>query len=36
MISDKMTDGIEHTLFRNIGYYLQEGDVLVVKLLDGF
>lgn len=31
MISDKMTDEIEHTLFRNIGYYLQEGDVLVVN-----
>ena len=26
-----MTDAIEHTLFRNIGYYLQEGDVLVVN-----
>jgi len=31
MISDKSTDKVEHTLFRNIGYYLQEGDVLVVN-----
>lgn len=31
MISDKSTDKIEHTLFRNIVYYLQEGDVLVVN-----
>ncbi len=31
MVSNKSTDEIEHTLFRNISYYLQEGDVLVVN-----
>ena len=31
MISNKTTDAIEHTLFRNIAYYLEEGDVLVVN-----
>lgn len=31
MISNKATDKVEHTLFRNIAHYLQEGDVLVVN-----
>ncbi len=31
MVSNKLTDEIEHTLFRNIIHYLQEGDVLVVN-----
>lgn len=31
MVSNRLTDKIEHTFFRNILYYLEEGDVLVVN-----
>ncbi|MEZ4887230.1 MAG: S-adenosylmethionine:tRNA ribosyltransferase-isomerase [Chitinophagales bacterium] len=31
MVSNKTTNNIEHTIFRNIHHYLQEGDVLVVN-----
>ncbi len=31
MVSNRLTDKVEHTLFRNMLYYLEEGDVLVVN-----